>query len=334
MRSRSSTRKITACGRCSTYTALTSARSSCYGSCTSRAKRRCPAGDIEQGHSRVGAAWSAACPSDLAPRRPRGTDPHAAGRHRRAAAVPQYQQGHHRRVQAAVAAHEPLLEQLAEASWTCTTPEGAPPFMLLATKARRSCWSGNASTSAILASGSNHVPGAARAQGQEYRRRQPTSPARINDVISNISTKPASTCSAWRASTWRSADVGQLSSHQVYAFVKQAFLKHRKADAISSPRLWMACARRHRRAGAGPRRAGAACTRSRRAAGKYNCGCRPPAGEGIRAVIAEMVPGRDAAPLLSAFGSEQPPRQRRRFGEIVLDEDRRLGGRHPFELEA
>ena len=159
----------------------------------------------------------------------------------------------------AVAPYEPLLQQLADAGCDLIHPEGAPPFMLLGYKGEAELlkkWERKHKIP-MFSSGSNHVRAlralkAKKIVGATYFT------GKINDVFAQYFARPASTCSAWRGINVEFDDVGQLSSHQVYAFVKQAFLKHRKADAIYLLGTGWRVLRCDRHPGAGPRRAGGA----------------------------------------------------------------------------
>ena len=134
----------------------------------------------------------------------------------------------------AVAPYEPKVKELADAGCDLIHPEGAPPFMLLGFKgeADQDQEMGEAVQGAVLHLRQQSRARATRPEGQEDRRRDLFHRQDQRRVRRNISSKPASTCSAWRASTSPFDKVGQLSPEEVYAHVKRAFLKHRKADAI------------------------------------------------------------------------------------------------------
>ena len=105
----------------------------------------------------------------------------------------------------AVAPYEPMVKQLADAGCDLIHPEGAPPFMLLGFKgeaAQIKKWEKNYKVP-FFTSGSNHVRAlralkAKRIVGATYFVGGSTTCSRI------ISSRPASTCSAWKASRCRS----------------------------------------------------------------------------------------------------------------------------------
>ena len=133
----------------------------------------------------------------------------------------------------AVAPYEPLLEQLAEAGCDLIHPEGAPPFMLLGYKGEADVlkkWERQHKIP-MFTSGTNHVRAlralkAKKIVGATYFT------GKINDVFASYFKQAGFDVLGMEGLDVAFGDVGQLSSHQVYAFVKQAFLKHRKADAI------------------------------------------------------------------------------------------------------
>jgi maleate cis-trans isomerase len=133
----------------------------------------------------------------------------------------------------AVAPYEPLVAQLAEAGCDLIHPEGAPPFMLLGYKGEADVlkrWEKQYKVP-FFTSGSNHVRAlralkAKRIVGATYF----TGP--INDLFGKYFVEAGFDVLGMEGLSVGFEDVGQLSPEQVYAHVKRAFLKHRKAEAI------------------------------------------------------------------------------------------------------
>jgi maleate isomerase len=133
----------------------------------------------------------------------------------------------------AVAPYEPLVRDLAEAGCDLIHPEGAPPFMLLGYKgeaAQLRTWE-KAYKVPFFTSGSNHVRAlhalkAKKIVGATYF------VGGINDVFANYFREAGFDVLGMEGLKVEFDRVQELSAEQVYAFVKQAFLKHRKADAI------------------------------------------------------------------------------------------------------
>ena len=133
----------------------------------------------------------------------------------------------------ATAPYEPLIQQLAEAGCDLIHPEGAPPFMLLGFKGEADLikkWEKQYKIP-FFTSGSNHVRAlralkAKKIVGATYF----VGP--INDMFANYFREANFDVLGMEGINVPFDQVGQLSAEQVYAFVKQAFLKHRKADAI------------------------------------------------------------------------------------------------------
>lgn len=133
----------------------------------------------------------------------------------------------------AVAPYEPLIAQLAEAGCDLIHPEGAPPFMLLGYKGEAEVldkWERQHKIP-MFTSGSNHVR-ALRALKAKTIVGATYFTGKINDVFAKYFDEAGFAVLGMEGLDVPFTDVGQLSSHQVYAFVKRAFLKHRKADAI------------------------------------------------------------------------------------------------------
>ena len=185
----------------------------------------------------------------------------------------------------AVAPYEPLLEQLAEAGCDLIHPEGAPPFMLLGYKGEAELlkkWERQHKIP-MFTSGSNHVRAlralkAKKIVGATYFT------GKINDVFAKYFKRGRLRRARHGRPRGRVRRGRQLSSHQVYAFVKQTFLKHRKADAIYLLGSGWRVLRCHRHAGAGPRRAGGASDPGA-LLGDSVAAVDPPAGEGLRAAV-------------------------------------------------
>jgi len=133
----------------------------------------------------------------------------------------------------AVAPYEPLVRQLAEAGCDLIHPEGAPPFMLLGYQdeaAQIKKWEKTYKLP-VFTSGSNHVRAlkalkAKRIVGATYFT------GAINDVFANYFRAAGFDVLAMAGIDVPFDKVGELAAEQVYAHVKRAFLKHRKADAI------------------------------------------------------------------------------------------------------
>jgi maleate isomerase len=133
----------------------------------------------------------------------------------------------------AVAPYEPLIAQLAEAGCDLIHPEGAPPFMLLGYKGEAEVlnkWERQHKIP-MFTSGTNHVR-ALRALNAKTIVGATYFTGKINDVFAKYFDEAGFDVLGMEGLDVPFTDVGQVSSHQVYAFVKRAFLKHRKADAI------------------------------------------------------------------------------------------------------
>ena len=133
----------------------------------------------------------------------------------------------------AVKPYEPLVKQLAEAGCDLIHPEGAPPFMLLGFKgeaAQLEAWEKTYKVP-FFTSGSNHVRAlralkAKRIVGATYF------VGGINDLFAKYFVEAGFDVLGMEGIAVAFDKVGQLSAQEVYAHVKRAFLKHRKADAI------------------------------------------------------------------------------------------------------
>ena len=133
----------------------------------------------------------------------------------------------------AVAPFEPLVARLAEAGCDLIHPEGAPPFMLLGFKgeaAQLKAWEKTYKVP-FFTSGSNHVRAlkalkAKRFVGATYFT------GKINDLFAKYFVEAGFDVLGMEGISVPFDQVGHLSSHEVYAHVKRAFLKHHKAEAI------------------------------------------------------------------------------------------------------
>jgi maleate isomerase len=133
----------------------------------------------------------------------------------------------------AVAPYEPLVQQLAEAGCDLIHPEGAPPFMLLGFKGEADLltkWEKQYKVP-FFTSGSNHVRAlralkAKKIVGATYF----VGP--INDMFAGYFKQAGFDVLGMEGIPVDFDKVQDLSAEQVYAFVKQTFLKHRKAEAI------------------------------------------------------------------------------------------------------
>jgi maleate isomerase len=133
----------------------------------------------------------------------------------------------------ATAPYEPLVKQLADAGCDLIHPEGAPPFMLLGYKGEAQLlktWEKEYKLP-FFTSGSNHVRAlhalkAKKILGATYF------VGGINDLFAKYFVEAGFDVLGMEGIKVDFDKVGQLSAEQVYAHVKQAFLKHRKADAI------------------------------------------------------------------------------------------------------
>jgi maleate isomerase len=128
---------------------------------------------------------------------------------------------------------EPLVAKLAKQGCDIIHPEGAPPFMMLGYKGEANLiaqWEKKYGKP-IFTSGTNHVRAlralkVKRFVGATYF----TGP--INDLFAKYFTDAGFETLGMEGIATAFQDVGQLSSHEVYAHVKKCFLKHPKAEAI------------------------------------------------------------------------------------------------------
>ena len=132
-----------------------------------------------------------------------------------------------------VAPFEPLVEKLAELGCDLIHPEGAPPFMLLGYKGEADLlknWERKYKIP-MFTSGTNHVRAlkalkVKRFVGTTYF----TGP--INNLFAKYFKEAGFDVLGMEGISVPFDKIGQLSSQEVYAHVKRAFLKERKAEAI------------------------------------------------------------------------------------------------------
>lgn len=133
----------------------------------------------------------------------------------------------------AVDPYVPLIDKLAEAGCDIIHPEGAPPFMLLGYEGETDLikkWEKKYKIP-MFTSGSNHVRAlkalkAKKILGVTYFTGQ------INDLFGKYFTQAGFKVLAMDGIDVPFDKVQTLSAHEIYAFVKQCFIKHRDADAI------------------------------------------------------------------------------------------------------
>jgi maleate isomerase len=133
----------------------------------------------------------------------------------------------------AAAPFEPLVAELAELGCDLIHPEGAPPFMLLGYKGEAELlkkWEKKYKVP-LFTSGTNHVRAlkalkAKRFVGATYFT------GKINDMFAKYFVEAGFDVLGMEGIDVPFEQIGQLSSHEVYAHVKRAFLKQRKAEAI------------------------------------------------------------------------------------------------------
>jgi maleate cis-trans isomerase len=128
---------------------------------------------------------------------------------------------------------EPLVAELAELKCDLIHPEGAPPFMMLGYKGEADLlkkWEKKYKVP-LFTSGTNHVRAlkalkAKKIVGATYFT------GKINDMFGKYFTEAGIDVLSMDGIDVPFEQIGQLSSHEVYAHIKKAFLKHKKADAI------------------------------------------------------------------------------------------------------
>jgi maleate cis-trans isomerase len=133
----------------------------------------------------------------------------------------------------AAAPFEPLVAELAELGCDLIHPEGAPPFMLLGYKGEAELlkkWEKKYKVP-LFTSGTNHVRAlkalkVKRFVGATYFT------GKINDMFAKYFVEAGFDVLGMEGISVPFEQIGQLSSQEVYAHVKRAFLKQRKAEAI------------------------------------------------------------------------------------------------------
>ncbi|HTI86343.1 MAG TPA: hypothetical protein VL966_07050 [Alphaproteobacteria bacterium] len=134
----------------------------------------------------------------------------------------------------AVDPYVPMIEKLASKKVDLIHPEGAPPFMFLGYKGEEKLlkkWEDKYGIP-MFTSGTNHIRalkalGVKRFVGATYFT------GKINDLFAKYFEDAGFDVLAMEGVDVPFDQVGHLSSHEVYAHVKKAFLKHRKkAEAI------------------------------------------------------------------------------------------------------
>jgi maleate isomerase len=132
-----------------------------------------------------------------------------------------------------VAPFEPLVRQLAELECDLIHPEGAPPFMFLGYKGEAELlkkWERKYKIP-MFTSGTNHVRAlkalkVKRFVGATYFT------GSINDLFAKYFREAGFDVLGMEGIAVPFDKIGQLSSQEVYAHVKRAFLNQRKAEAI------------------------------------------------------------------------------------------------------
>jgi maleate isomerase len=134
----------------------------------------------------------------------------------------------------AVAPFEPLVAQLAELGCDLIHPEGAPPFMLLGYKGEAELlktWERKYKVP-MFTSGTNHVRALKALKTKRFVGATYFTGA-INGLFAKYFVEAGFDVLGMEGIDVPFDQIGALSSHEVYAHVKRAFLKHRKsAQAI------------------------------------------------------------------------------------------------------
>ena len=126
-----------------------------------------------------------------------------------------------------------LVAQLAECGCDLVHPEGAPPFMVLGHKGEAELirkWE-RVHKVPVFTSGTNHVRALKALKVKRFVGATYFSGA-INDTFAKYFVDAGFDVLGMEGMSVAFQDIGQLSSHEVYAHVKRAFLKHSKAQAI------------------------------------------------------------------------------------------------------
>ena len=133
----------------------------------------------------------------------------------------------------AVTPYEPLITKLAELEVDLIHPEGAPPFMFLGYKGEADLlkkWEKKYKIP-MFTSGTNHIR-ALRALGVKRFVGASYFTGKINDLFADYFVQAGFDVLGMEGIDVEFNKVQTLSSQEVYAHVKRAFLKHRKAEAI------------------------------------------------------------------------------------------------------
>lgn len=132
-----------------------------------------------------------------------------------------------------IPAYEEKVAELAEAGVDVINPSGAPPFMVLGYEEEQKLirrWEGRYKTP-IFTSGTSHVDAlralkVKRFVGATYFRGD------INKIYAKYFADAGLDCLAMVGMDVDFDKAQELSGHEVYRFIKGAFLQHRKAEAI------------------------------------------------------------------------------------------------------
>jgi len=132
-----------------------------------------------------------------------------------------------------MADYEEKVALLAEQEADLIHPEGAPPFMVLGYKGEQKKiggWARKYKTQ-VFTSGTNHVAALRALKSKRFIGATYFS-GDINATFAKYFKAAGLNCLAMEGIDVPFQEVGQLSSQQVYAHIKQIYLKHPKADAI------------------------------------------------------------------------------------------------------
>jgi len=132
-----------------------------------------------------------------------------------------------------MADYDEKVARLAEQEVDVIHPEGAPPFMVMGYKGEAKkieSWERKHKIP-IFTSGTNHIAALRALKAKTFVGATYFS-GDLNDTFSKYFTEAGFKVLAMEGISVPFHEVGQLSSHQVYAHIKQAFLKHPEADAI------------------------------------------------------------------------------------------------------
>lgn len=133
----------------------------------------------------------------------------------------------------AVTPYEPLIKKLADLECDLLHPEGAPPFMLLGYKGEAEVlkkWEKKYKVP-MFTSGTNHVRALHALKVKKFVGCSYFT-GKINDLFAKYFVEAGFNVLGMEGIDVPFDKVQTLSSQDVYAHVKKAFLKHRKAEAI------------------------------------------------------------------------------------------------------